>query len=700
VKPLYGLAARIGGALPLIVVAGIAVVVFALLGAVIVEIGQTMSHRRHLQVQADAAALAAAQEFPLCSTAPATAYNAMAAIAGQYGGFSGSASYNQQVGNASGYAGTVGSTYQSPQYPLPPAGSGYSQHAPENDSVFFNGDGSVKDQNTLTCGDGTSNSVKMFDVKASEYGIHGVFSFGPFSTVNAHARVELKPVNQATGLLPLAVPDVRPQYIFAKFIAETGTISCSGQTDPNLDPCEEELVRGAKNGNQQMWVPSNQLQVTVPTGDMGVRIRFVGNSNKYAACGTIYVECYDSGSTNGVLHVRGWDANATAPLVQGAELNAGTTCSPDAYFTVVDCFAGMSATVDLGAAHPVQRSQVWATVDGAGTYQLTVDPANPTGTGPRTWTLSAGLPISGGGPHVVKLQWQDNGPGCSGTCSGNFGGQVIQRAFEATSDRSGPLPLAQLFEGNSPFGPYSFRGGTQHSLGVTVATIGNLLLSAPTDPPINLRVFKNVAGNASQDQSLDCDPAQKNLKTEIQFGCSPWYQTQDPTKPNYLTCPFGSQQALWGSPQPWTCVAVDTGDKGGLVGPGLNLRIYGATKPKASDCTDPNKVYWIRNVGFDETAHPDDKRVLPLFVTPLGTFSGSGNTVVPLIDFGYFYVTGYEGDPCDGVDPNDDPIPKSPGGSAFVVGHFIKFFPLDNKHTSDDNCDLTTITPCVGVLTR
>jgi hypothetical protein len=71
---------------------------------------------------------------------------------------------------------------------------------------------------------------------------------------------------------------------------------------------------------------------------------------------------------------------------------------------------------------------------------------------------------------------------------------------------------------------------------------------------------------------------------------------------------------------------------------------------------------------------------------------------VPLIDFGYFYVTGYKNDPCEGT-ANQDPVPNNRG--AYIRGHFIKYFPIDAQHhPSDDNCDFSTITPCVGVLTR
>src|SRR5258707_551291 len=82
----------------ILVVTTVIAIVFVLLGTVIIEVGHTMAHRRHLQVQVDAATLAAAEDFPLCSTNPASAFGVMSADANKYGGFGGSGSYNQQVG--------------------------------------------------------------------------------------------------------------------------------------------------------------------------------------------------------------------------------------------------------------------------------------------------------------------------------------------------------------------------------------------------------------------------------------------------------------------------------------------------------------------------------------------------------------------------------------------------------------------------
>jgi hypothetical protein len=363
-------------------------------------------------------------------------------------------------------------------------------------------------------------------------------------------------------------------------------------------------------------------------------------------------------------------------------------CTPDAYFAARDCFAGVTANIDIGPY--TASTKVWATVDGAGNYPLSPD--SQSGNGVHTWMSANVIPITGPGPHVVSLRFALNGNG-NGTALGD-----VQRAYEAGPD-SGPLFLVQAYEGATltlplpaTIGPYSYQGGTTHTIGITVNTQGNLLLSDPGDPPIYLKVF-NDNGNASQTQSINCDPALSNLQSEIESGCSPTYKTQ-----TALTCPYANKTALWGSPQPWTCVAIQTGAQVGQITHGLNQRIYGSQNPPASACNTAGLggVNWP----YDQTTgdFASDKRVLPLFVTPLGTFQGNGSDIVPVLDFGYFYVTGYKGDPCEGVDTDQTPVPSNRG--SYVRGHFIKFFPIDDRHTSDDNCDLTTITPCVGVLTR
>src|SRR4051812_45340094 len=90
-----------------VVVGAIAMLAFALLGLTVIHFGDLALHRRHLQAQADSAALAGGQAFIKCVTDPANALSSMTALAGQYGGFSGSTSYNQQVATGTPTAGTL-----------------------------------------------------------------------------------------------------------------------------------------------------------------------------------------------------------------------------------------------------------------------------------------------------------------------------------------------------------------------------------------------------------------------------------------------------------------------------------------------------------------------------------------------------------------------------------------------------------------
>ena len=251
-------------------------------------------------------------------------------------------------------------------------------------------------------------------------------------------------------------------------------------------------------------------------------------------------------------------------------------------------------------------ADVWASVDGAGHYPLT-----PGGTsGLVTWTATSGLPIAVSGPHAVELNWtweQTTGTWTGKTCtdknnnpckaSGTFG--TVQRAFVA-GGRSGPLRRVQVFEsGVTSSGSNSFETGTTHTLGVSLAVTGSLKVqSLATDPIVELRV------TGSQNQSIDCDPAISNLRDEINQGCGPAYKIN-----RTLACP--AYNVLWSLPEPWECVKTQTGGAVGQVEHGMKDRILGGS----NSCTAP--INWPN---YDS----DDPRIVPLIITPFGTFSGIG----------------------------------------------------------------------------
>jgi hypothetical protein len=611
--------------------------------ALSVDIGNWWVHKRHLQLQADAAALAGGGLFGECFSNPSGANAAIQAEATKYAGVSGSL-HNGQVGNAN--QGSLTVLYQSKTYAVGGPGPDDTETLPPCET-----------------------SSLMFDVKVTESGLPLLFDFPGLDfvpSINAHARVQLRAIEVQEGMLPVAVPDLRFNYVFASFVDET-----SGATLATV-----QLEKGGTQGGNQLWSTTTPTNVHIASGSIGVRLRLVGGTDPSATCGQLYTECYDLGSANGLVKIRGWSAGA-APRVQNAWLLSGT-CAPDGYFAVADCSAGIQAEVDLGPDHPLTgtgvTTEVWAAVDGAGKYPL----APGGGTGLVTWSAATGLPIAAGGPHAISLHWsfrqttgtwkglscndKNNNPCVAG---GSLG--VVQRSFVASAERSGPIQRLQIFEpAVSTSGANSFEQGTTQSLGVSLAVEGSLKVqSEATDPVVELRVV------GSQNQSIDCDPDIPNLRDEIAQGCAPAYKINPA-----LGCP--AYNVLWSLPQPWECVKTQTGGAVGQVEHGLKDRILGG----ANTCTAP--INW-------PTYSVGDPRIVPLIITPFGSFGGTGNDIVPVIDFAAFYVVGWHGDPCPGAHP----VPK-----GFIAGHFVKYATPNPLGAGENVCDPDSLTPCVAVLTR
>lgn len=639
-RGIADLAAREDGGIVVFVAMLIPVVLLFL--SLTVDIGNWWVHKRHLQLQVDAAALAGGALLGECFNDPAGANTAIQNEATRFGGATGS-SYNGQVGGAN--QGAITLLYQSTTYAA----------------------GSVAPDDTETQTPCETPSL-MLDVKASEAGLPLIFQIPGLSEVtaiNAHARVELKQVEVQEGMLPVAVPDLRFTYVFATFVDET-----SGASLGTI-----QLQRSGTSGNDQLWNTTTPIPVSIPSSRVGVRIRLVGGTDPNAACGQLYTECYDLDSANGVVHIRGF-GTGPAPAVRNAWLLPGS-CAPDAYFTTGDCSGGIQAEVDLGPTHPLTgagiTAEVWASVDGGGNYPLT-----PGGTaGLVTWTAGSGLPFAGGGPHSVELNWkwqQTSGTWSGFTCTtrnnnpckaqGTFG--PVQRAFVA-GGRSGPIRRVQVFEsGVTSSGSNSFQTGTTPTLGISLAVTGSLKVqSLASDPVVELRV------TGSQNQSIDCDPAIPNLADEIVQGCGPAYKINPG-----LACPAYNQ--LWSLPEPWECVKTQTGGAVGQVERGLKERILGG----ANTCTAP--INW-------PNYELDDPRIVPLIITPFGSFGGSGNDIIPVIDFAAFYVVGWNGDPCPGAYP----VPR-----GYMAGHFIKYAAPNPNGAGKNVCNPDLITPCVPVMTR
>ena len=629
----------------------------------VVDVGHWFEHKRHLQMQADAGALAGGGVFTIpCSSA------SIEATARKYAGDPGAdGPYNLQV---------------------PPTDQA-NVHVLINATDYWNNGGSDYTDGGDPC------NAKMVDVKITEadlplfFGIPGLF--GTVDAINAHARVSIQALTYlGGGALPIAVPDVDPSRAKATFVdEETGAVLAT-TTLRNT---------GTANGLSMWENEAGPVAVPISSSKIGVRVSLSGNASS-ATCGDYLVDCYDTGSPDGIVYIRGWSsagsgAQPNPPLARDVTLIPGTCADPYFSSATSTCTVGVSAAVDFGAL-PTSDAAVTASVNGA-TKDLEYDPASGRWISPGAKFFSID---PSQGPVTVELKWEENsgsvtglGP-CTSTganpCEGTFG--VVQRSFSAAEDRSGPIKLAQVWE-NGFFWANSFERGTTQQLVVKIGLTPNLQNAQDVnDPVVTLRV---VGG--SRNQSLDCEPpnypgssiSKTNLYEELAYGCGPSYTVNTGTP-----CP-STASILWSSAEPWNCVALQTGSATNQVPRGLNLRILGDEKPDV--CTSPNNWSQFPNIPAG------DPRVLNVFITPFGSFGGSGSGVVPVTKLGTFYVTGWTAsgsgfkNPCEGN--GDDPVPGGDAGN--IVGHFIKYiFGLNDGGGGTETCDFDSFGSCIAVLTE
>jgi Flp pilus assembly protein TadG len=643
--------------------------VLAILVTFVVDAGNWFVHKRHLQMQADAAALAAAQDYRLpCSD------SAITSRAAQYGG----GTYNAQIGG----------TPASRVHLLINSKTFFNQPTPADDTV-----------ESPPC------SAGMVDVKLTEADLpwlvkpvawlaHAVAPTVSF--INAQARVAINQIDSSSGALPVGVPDVNPRSARAYFVHEsTGAVLGSAA-----------LTQVSSSNGLNTWDnAASPAGIKIDTGDTDVGVVIALGGGTSTTCGQPLVQCYDAGAavnasampTTGLVHVEGWSAAGSgaqpnAPLLRQATLVPGTCTDPYFNVSTTACTIGLQARVDFGVPDPTTvGAQLTASVGGKSAGTLTYNAASGLWSSPTTISIAPAA-----GPVDVSLDWAETkgtqaANGCTtaggNKCKGSFG--VVQRAFAGSDVRSGPIQVAQVWENGVQWANAlqrcsAVQTSCTHQLVVRIAIKGSLGNAATTSDPI---VALRVVGG-SQNQSLDCDPNLSKLKDEIAQGCAPRYERNTGT-----ACP-GSPSTLWGSAQPWPCVAVQTGSATNQVPAGMNHRILGDVQPTA--CTAPN--HWAQFPNLD----PHDPRIIEVLLTPFGSFSGSGTTTVPVSDFGTFYVTGWTGqgqgfnNPCQGN--GDDPVPNNDAG--YIVGHFIKYIQTLNPGGGTTPCDLNAFGSCVAVMTR
>jgi hypothetical protein len=629
-----------------LVLAAVSIPLLIVVASLVVDVGNWFEHKRHLQMQADAAALAGASAIAI----PCVNEDIETEVT-RYG-----QTLNPQVGGTS--PDNVHLLLNSPTY--------YNQSSPVDETV-----------NT-----GDPCEARMVDVKLTETGLPWIFKAAQVPFINAHARASILTVDTLAGALPVGVPDVNPRKMRITFIDEIMG-STLGSTELQRQP-------GTLNGLAVWDNAAAPLSVTTNVRHIGVRVAIGGHTS--TTCGDPLVHCFDADSDNGILYARGYSEGSGAqpgePHAGNVTLSAGSC--PDAYFSASDttCTIGVHAEVDFGGNPAAVGAQLTARV-GRDNYPLTYNSSR------GTWESGDVIPVSpNAGPIPIELRWEETigivkGETCKvgggNKCKGSFG--VVQRAFSGSDPRSGPIKLAQISE-DGAFPKNSFETcasapSCTHNLVVRIGITGSLQDAAgANDPPVSLRVT-----GGSQNQSLDCDPDYSNLSDELAYGCRPSYRKNSGTP-----CVQGTQD-LWGSPQPWDCVALQTGTAVNQVPEGMNLRVLGERQP--TSCTSPNNWADYPNLS------PDDPRIVQVFLTPYGSFTGSGSENVPVTNFATFYVTGWTSqgqgfaNPCQGN--GDDPVPNNDSG--YIVGHFIKYLQKLDNATGSELCDFDAFGSCFVSLT-
>lgn len=638
--------------------------VMVLLVTLVIDVGNWFEHRRHLQMQADSAVLAAAQEvtYP-CDN------SAIKARAVQYAGlapFNGEAAVNQQIGGTP--SGRIASLFNSPTW---------------------SGQGSPVDPDVRA---GEPCESSMIDLKLTETDLPYFFRLASVDHINAHARVEINRANELENFIPISVIDQR---------WERGEVTFFNESPPAGQPSElgrRALVKQGVNGNGLAILgTANDLPITFNADVDRVTVRVAISSTSSTTCGDAGVRCYDD-----VLFARGYEGAPVvsaggAPKARDVRLIAGS-CADSAFTTTAtnsgsSCTVTVQASVDWGVANPVATydAKVNAQLAGGATVPLTLSGG--------LWTGTISLPPSAG-PRSVTLDWNAEKDTIAGTtcgtgkgnkpppCTGSFG--VAQRTFSSSPTASGPIEIAQLWEGGG-YGVNSFRqcdpgnASCVRSLGVKIAVPGTLANAQSVgDPLYRMRVLDQ----SSQTQALDCDENLSNLEDEFALGCN---------NPGYIintgqSCSGYSNPAAMPDPSP--CAVTQTGASQSQIGKGMNRRILGAPKP--SVCTNPNR--WASFPDLDR----GDPRIVFILLTPYESFSGSGNQAFPVVEFAAFYVTGWQGNPGF-----DNPCQGNGDDSAIrgeIVGHFIKYVQIASGGAGSGGqpCDLSSngLGVCVSELTR
>jgi Flp pilus assembly protein TadG len=713
------------------------VAMFAILAASAYAIDTAIQfvHQAHLQTQADAAVLAAAQDFQFPCNATEDAI------------------LTDRVLQYDGSTGLTGSPFlpvYNTQVPLTPTpattGTGHNLVTEVNQSNYYGQSlpGDAEANPGKPCEDG------YIDAKLTETNLPSFFPFFSPPHINRQARVSIEQETSASGVSSFVEPLATPTTVSVQIVNEDGSGANVGTS----------VSLSQSNSNPNLFSGTTTLPATVPAALLGAKVTLGGGQSSTT---------YNSGTPPpyGVAYTRVWSAptSGNAPWTADFWLTPTTNPTTGQPSSCASASAGNSSSNFISSSTSTSvylcANMTFPTLSGASLVCASVPSLTfsygtntgvaltcPSNNNPNgTWQSAAiSLPPNAGATKFTLTNYtltagatptgaSGGSGGTCGTgskaCKGTFSG-VEQEAFtgaydEASSQTSNSGPLVTVAMTDTTSGveltsvPQSTADGENVTIRVAVLGLQNETSIGSTSAELSF-------GTNQQNLAVDCqgNNGTGTLVLSIAAGCPGTYTIIQAGQ----TCPNGGGVSY--------CIGVaSTGNK--LINnlsTGMNDRIYcqgqttggcatsinanGATCPTSGTEFAPN--YWDSSDSPTNSLNqvlsqtPPDPRILILFITGFGD-TKNGNNYEPIEGFAAFYVTGWAGDPClappngsgtsgSYTNPNTSvtlnyvPDVTPPGdASGILMGHFVKYVQVTSGGGSGQ-CSQNTFGNCVAVLTK
>lgn len=663
--------------------------------AFVVNVGRWWVVDRHMQTQADAAALAAGTELsndPLHCSASRVVSRARqyAGISATVPGESAAASYNEP--------GSVNT----------PA-AGYDPNFRFNSADYALGGTSDADAASFTGTNADPCVSGIADVKLTSAAVPGLLqAIGVAPDIDAHARVALLKAGQPGGISPFGVETADPKRVYAEVVDLADGSSVPLYTAAGTPVSGFDLTKGGSADGLTTWASNVSYTLRSSTsGRLGVRLR-LSDSAGTVDCTSSAVSCLGYGSA-------GTQANSLTAIRVFTDPDAAGAAGVRAGVVSIQPGACDAASADTGYFQTTCTSvTVVAHVKGLDRQTnpvvkiAGVTAADTSTSGDPNWTATVPLTL-GSGANDLAIDWSQKAgaiskPGggqtactsktpCTGTIanahrtfSGALANANVVKHLDVAIGTGGGATSNNLMAGTC-------SATTPCPVAISTALGGSVTLAKPSDPAIALR----LGDSGSLTGLLDCNPDTSSTSQEIALGCGVGRYVensgQDCTKYANVSQLFGDTTAM-----PWPCAGTEQGNRVSQIPIGMNARILCVpfTADPSSCLTQKTFTCTAKNHWPNFTT--DDPRIIPMFLVPVGGLAQSGATVYPVIAFAAFYVTGWTGSPCTGAD-NEIPAAYS-GDKASVFGHWVKYIPPALDSPTNQPCDVAALSICTPVLVK